>query len=131
MAWRNAAALLLALVAIGESSASAQTRYYMRERVVGDSIATAPSKKVATACGDFARSAKQSGSGTPSSFLGNVTTYTTGQAFCLSEARKAGTVGTCVWDLGPRSPTAYTVWFYPDAVVQSSTNGDLYAGVCS
>ena len=132
MKWPIAAALLSASVVIGASPVVAQTKYYMREKVVGASgAATPPSKKVATSCGDFARSAKQSGSGAPSASLGNVTTYTAGQAFCLAEAKKAGTVGTCVWDLGPRSPTAYTVWFYPDAVVQSSTNGDLYAGVCS
>ena len=128
---RIAVALLPVSVVIGGSPAVAQTKYYMRERVVDVSSTTAPPKKVATACGDFSRSAKQSGTGAPSASLGNVTTYTTGQAFCLSEARKAGTVGTCVWDLGPRSPTAYTAWFYPDAVVQGSTNGDLYAAVCS
>lgn len=70
---RIAAALLSASLVVGASPAMAQSKYYMRERIVGlpaSSAAATPPKKVATACGDFTRGRMQSGTGSPAASVG-------------------------------------------------------------
>jgi hypothetical protein len=127
---RTVAALLAAASIAGLAApATAQTKYFVRERLMGLSKTAEAAKPVGSTCGSLTNKLQWSGGG-PLELFGTSDTLAGANDLCAKGASTRGQ-GVCQWNVGPTiAPMGKYQVYYRTSTTTYPASADFYATSC-